>query len=179
MRKRVVRLLLQAVTSECLRKREKKRESERERGRGREGERQWMREGEGGCCRLKKQKSCSVLSHRKTLGLEEAQGSCASHQLPICHSLTALSNRALSRLYQWRLRQWNGRSLQPACLSTGTPGSVHTPQGPTLFLSPPFLSCFCYVLFSTTNHIFFFVLLSLVSLRSLLDFFVTEGKQGF
>lgn len=64
LRKRVVRLLLQAVTSECLRKREKKRESEREQGRGREGgkKRQWMREGEGGCCRLKKQKSCSVLS---------------------------------------------------------------------------------------------------------------------
>ena len=42
MRKRVVRLLLQAVTSECLRKREKKRESERaaEREGGTEGERQ-------------------------------------------------------------------------------------------------------------------------------------------
>lgn len=48
MRKRVVRLLLQAVTSECLRKREKKRESERaarEREREREGGRKAVNEG--------------------------------------------------------------------------------------------------------------------------------------
>lgn len=64
LRKRVVRLLLQAVTSECLRKREKKRESERARQRegGRKAVNEGGREGEGGCCRLKKQKSCSVLS---------------------------------------------------------------------------------------------------------------------
>lgn len=94
------------------------------------------REGEGGCCcRLKKQKSCLVLFHRKTLGLEETQGSRASHQLPICHSLTALSNTALSRLYQWsKTMKW--QTSPPACLSTGTPGSAHTPQGPTLFFSP-------------------------------------------
>lgn len=48
MRKRVVRLLLQAVTSECLRKREKKRESEREQGRGREGGKKAVNEGRRG-----------------------------------------------------------------------------------------------------------------------------------
>lgn len=48
LRKRVVRLLLQAVTSECLRKREKKRESEREQGRGREGGKKAVNEGRRG-----------------------------------------------------------------------------------------------------------------------------------
>lgn len=86
LRKRVVRLLLQAVTSECLRKREKKRESEREQGRGREGGKkgsEWGKEREAAA--VWKSRKVARCSHRKTLGLEEARGSCASHQLPICH----------------------------------------------------------------------------------------------
>lgn len=119
-------------------------------------------------------------------GLEETQGSRASHQLPICHSLTALSNIAPSRLYQ-RSKTMKWQTSPPACLSTGTPGCAHTPLGPTLFFSPspPRFSSVFVMLFSTTGHIFFFsTLLALVSLRSLLDFYLSQrdlqrGKQGF
>lgn len=125
---------------------------------GRESERERGREGvnEGGRGRLllpferaEKVARCSFTG--RLWGLEETQGSRASHQLPICHSLTALSNIAPSRLYQWsKTMKW--QTSPPACLSTGTPGCAHTPLGPTLFFFPP---CVFVMLFSTTGHIFF------------------------
>lgn len=116
-------------------------------------------------------------------GLEETQGSRASHQLPICHSLTALSNIAPSRLYQWsKTMKW--QTSPPASLSTGTPGSAHTPLGPTLFFFPPISLVFLLCFFSPQAIFFFSTLLALVSLRSLLDFYLSlrdlqRGKQGF
>lgn len=136
-RMRVVRLLLQAVTSEYLRKRGKK-ERGRESECGREGRREWMRVGEGGCCcRLKKQRSCFELSHRKVLGLEETQGSPASHWHLVCPSLTALSSAALSRFY------WD---TPTADLSTGLHQALRThPKGLRSSAPPPtpllFLLC--------------------------------------
>lgn len=160
-RMRVVRLLLQAVTSECLRKRgEKKREGERASVGGRE----WMRVGEGGCCcRLKKQRSCSELPHRQVLGLEETLGSPASHRHLACPSLPALRSAAPAR-------PSNGRPLhRPA------PSSAHTPRGLTLLWTP-------------TSSTLVFVMLFfariktplLCSLKWFLDFFLNfhRGKQG-
>lgn len=157
-RKRVARLLLQAVTSECLRKREKKRESEG--AREREGGSEWG-EGEGGCCcRFEKaEKLLGALSHRKTLGLEEAQGSWASHQLPICHSLTALSNRALSRSYQWRLKTMNRQISLPLPVHWNTRLCSHTPRALT-FPLPQFLSCFFMPFFFNHKPLFSFWVLS-------------------
>lgn len=159
----------------------KKRERVRERPEregGREEGSEWG-EGEGGCCCLKKQKSCSVLSHRKTLGLEEARGSCASHQLPICHSLTALSNRALSRSYQWRLRQWNARSLpRPACPLEHQALLTH-PEGPR-FSSPPLSLLFLLCSFFSPQTTFFCSLLRVLGRCwiSLCHRGTWEGKQG-
>lgn len=73
-------------------RREKKREGERAREGGREAGREWRRVGEGGCCCcLKKQRSCSELSHRKVWVLEEMQGSPASRRLLVRPALAAPS----------------------------------------------------------------------------------------
>lgn len=158
----------------------KEREWESSKGEGEGGRKkgsEWGRAREAAAV-LKEQKSCSALSHRKTLGLEEAQGSCASHWLPICHSLTALSNRAFSRLYQWRLRQWNGRPLhRPACPLEHQALLTH-PKGPH-FSSPPIFSfVFVMLFFYRKPHFFCSLLWVAVGFH-----FVTEGpsegKQGF
>lgn len=126
-RMRDVRLLLQAGTSECLRKRGGKKRERAKRRASKRG-REWMRVGEGGCCcRLKKERSCSERSHRKVLGLEEAQGSPASHWHLVCPSPTALSSAALSKFY------WDDPT---ADLSTGLHQALLThPKG--LFSSAP------------------------------------------
>lgn len=131
-RMRVVRLLLQAVTSECLRKRGKKRERARERARegGWEGGREWMRVGEGGCCcRLKKQRCCSELSHRKVWGSGGDAGESCLTPAPRVSLARSSEQRSPLRI---RPRQSNGRPLhRPA------PSSAHTPQGPALLCTPP------------------------------------------
>lgn len=187
MRTRVVRLLLRAVTSECLRRRREKKRGERvERERGREGV------NEGGRGRLLplpferagKVARCSFTG--RLWGLEETQGSRASHQLPICHSLTALSNIAPSRLYQWsKTMKW--QTSPPALPVHWNAGLCsHTPRAHSFLLPPPVFSSVFVMLFSTTGHIFFFfsTLPALVSLRSPLDFYLSQrdlqrGKQGF
>lgn len=149
----------QGKKRERVREQEGGREKGSERGREREAAAVW------------KSRKVARSSHRKTLGLEEARGSCASHQLPICHSLTALSNRVLSRFYQWRLRQWNGRSLHWAACPLEHQALLTYPEG-SHFSSPPFSLLFLLCSFFTTNHIF---LLSLVSLAGFLS--VKEGLQ--
>lgn len=76
-----------------------------------------------------------------------------------------------------------------ADLSTGLPVHwntrlcSHTPRAHSFLLPPCFSSVFV-MLFSTTGHFFFSTFLALVSLRSLLDFYLSQrdlqrGKQGF
>lgn len=151
-------------------KRERVRATEREGGR--ENSSEWESEREAAA--VWKSRKVAWCSHRKTLGLEEARGSCASHKLSICHSLTALSKGVLSRLYQWRLRQWNGRSLH-----WNSRLCSHTPRAQTFHL-PLFLSCFCYAPFffppQTTFSCFLFWALGqrwIFCHRR-----TSEGKQG-
>lgn len=120
----------------------------------REGGKQWMRGGRGRLLLLLfekgRKKKVARCSHRKTLRLEEAQGSCASHKRPICQSLPALSQKSPLQIV----------SVEPKDNETADL-SAHTPRGLQLFFSPPMsLSSFCCAHFFHPHHkpYFFLVL---------------------
>lgn len=121
--------------------------------------------GEGGCCcRLKKQRSYSELSHRKILGLEATQGSPA--------------RVSLTRSWEQRsplhilLRQSSGRALHgPA------PSPAHTPSRSRSSVCTPTSSTLVFVmLFFTRKKKENSPVLSQVIFGFLSE--LPEGKQG-
>lgn len=93
-RKRVVRLLLQAVTSECLRKRGKKRERAREGGR--EGGSEWGWEREAAAAVWKNSKVAPSSLSQEGFG---SGGDAAESWHLVCPSPAAPSGGVLSRFY--------------------------------------------------------------------------------
>lgn len=108
-----------------------------------------MRGGRGGgcCCCLKKQKKVARCSHRKTLGLEEAQGSRASHKRPHMSVTPSFKGPQIVSVQT--------RDNEMAHLY------AHTPRGLKLFLLPPPHASIAFAHFLFPRTTFCFGLLAL------------------
>lgn len=140
-RKRVVRLLLQAVTSECLRKRGKKRERAREwvwEG-GREGGSEWGWEREAAAAVWKNSKVAPSSLSQEGFG---SGGDAAESWHLVCPSPAAPSGVVLSRFY------WDNPT---ANLSTGLHQALLTCPKGLRSSAPPTSSTFVFVMLFFTR----------------------------